>query len=263
LKLSIPRMEERVNESARRQKLEWDKDKIDLPLAAQKHRMELKKLRVGRERAEEKLKRLLDDRELLTVQSPIDGIVYYGKCVRGKFSDSASLAENLRPNGVIAPNQVVMTVVQPRPMFVRATAPEDQLHRLRPGLKGIATPTGYPELRLPATVDRVSDVPTASASFDARLSVVLDRKAKGMMPGMTCKVKLVPYLKKDALSVPVGAVDADELDEQKHFVHVLQKDGKPKKQAVTLGEKTDKQAEILQGVAEGDKVLREPPKDEK
>jgi multidrug efflux pump subunit AcrA (membrane-fusion protein) len=117
-------------------------------------------------------------------------------------------------------------------------------------------------LRLPTAVDRVADLPTAPGSFDVRLSVQLDRQAKWLMPGMTCKVKLISYLKKDALSVPLNAVATDELDEQKHFVYLPTKDGKPKKQAVTLGEKNEKQAEILKGLAVGDKILAEAPKDE-
>ena len=36
------------------------------------------------DQAEEKLKRLLADRELMTVESPADGIVYYGKLVAGE-----------------------------------------------------------------------------------------------------------------------------------------------------------------------------------
>ena len=64
----------------------------------------------------------------------------------------------------------------------------------------------------------MSDVPTAPGSFDARLTVVLDRKAKWLMPGMTCKVKLVPYLKKDAMTVPPKAVTPTSWTMQKHFV---------------------------------------------
>jgi multidrug efflux pump subunit AcrA (membrane-fusion protein) len=263
VKYSVPRAGEQLNELARRKTLDWEKNKIELPLALEKQRLELKKLHVQWERSDEKLKKMLGDRELMTVKSPIDGTVYYGKCVRGKFSDSSSLAENLRHNGSIQSNQVVMTVVQTRPMFIQATASEEQLYRLRPGLKGTATPTGYPDLRLPTAVDRVADVPTAPGSFDVRLNVALDRQAKWLMPGMTCKVKLVVSLKKDAISVPLKAVASDELDEQKHFVYVQPKDGKPRKQAVTLGEKTDKQAEILKGLAVGDRILGEAPKDEK
>ena len=89
-----------MKESAQRKSLDWEKNKVELPLALQKQRLELEKLRVQRERADDRLKKLLADRELMTVKSPIDGIVYYGKCVRGKFSDSTSLAESLRRNGV-------------------------------------------------------------------------------------------------------------------------------------------------------------------
>ena len=263
MKFAIPRAVDIVTESAQRRSLDWEKNRIELPLVQQKQRLELEKLRVQRERTDDRLKKLLADRELLTVKSPIDGIVYYGKCVRGKFSDSTILAENLRRNGAIMPNQVVMTVVQPRPMFIRAAVSEEQLHHLRPGMKGIATPAGYPDLKLPATIDDVSDIPTAPTSFDARLNVDLGHKTKWLMPGMTCKVKLIPYLKKDAIAVPPKVVATDELDDQKHFVYVLLKDGKPQRRDVTLGEKGDKQLEIIKGLAVGDKVLLETPKEQK
>ena len=261
-KIAVPRMGEQLKDVTRRKTLDAEKNKIELPLALEKQRLELKKLRVQWERTDEKLRKMLADRELLTVKSPIDGTVYYGKCVKGKFSDSSSMAESLRHNGTITAGQVVMTVVQTRPMFIEATATEEELGRLRPGLKGTAVPTGYPDLRLPTAVDRVADLPTAPGSFDTRLSVQLDRQAKWLMPGMTCKVKLITYEKKDALSVPLRAVATDELDEQRHFVYVQPKQGKPRKQAVTLGQKTEKQVEILKGLAEGERILSEAPKDE-
>ena len=80
------------------------------------------------------------------------------------------------------------------------------------------------------------------------------------MPGMTCKVKLTPYLKQDALTVPPTAVVTDELDEEKQTVQVLEKDGTTKSRPVTVGRKTDKQVEILKGLSEGDKVVIEPKK---
>ena len=257
LSFNLPRAEEQVKDLAQRKAFDLEKSKIELPLAMQKQRIELEKARQLRSRNEERLKKLVADREAMTVKSPIDGIVYYGKCVRGKFSDSTMLADNLRPHGTVMPNQVVMTVVDPRPMFIRAAASEDKLHYLRPGVKGIATPTGDPDQKLAVSVDGVSDVPVAPGSFDARLKLLLEKRAKRLVPGMACKVKLVPYLKKDALTVPPKAVVTDELDEQKHYVNVIGKDGKPQKRAVTLGEKTDKQVEVLKGLAEGDKVSLE------
>ena len=260
LKFSLPRADDTIKESARRKSLDWEKTRIEIPLASQKQRLELDKMRVQRERLDERLKKLVADRELMTVKSPIDGIVYYGKSTKGRFGDANSLAEGLRRNSSIMPNQVFMTVVQPRPMVIRANVPEDQLHRVRPDMKGLATPTSYPKLKLPVTLGDVSDIPTGMGSFDAQLAVDLGRKAKLLMPGMTCKVKLVSYLRKEALTVPPKCVNTDELDEQKQFVYVLDKDGKSQRRDVTVGEKTDKQVEIIKGLAVGEKVLLEAPK---
>ena len=90
----------------------------------------------------------------------------------------------------------------------------------------------------------------------------LDKDAKSVVPGMACKVKLTAYLKKDALTVPAKAVMTDELDDHP-YVYLLGKDGKSAKRPVTVGEKTDKLVEILKGLAEGEQVLLEAPKDGK
>lgn len=263
LTFAIPRVGERIKEATERKTVELEKDKIQLPLAIDKQRLEIDKLRTQRERTEQRLKKLQADRQLMTVKSPIDGIVYYGRCVRGRVTDSAGMTESLRRNGVIQPNQVVMTIVEPRPVFLRATASEDELQHLRPGLLGVATPTSFSNLRLPVSVDDVSDIPISPGSFDVKLSVTLSRKAKFLMPGMACKVKLVPYQQKDAICVPLKVVITDEMDDAKHYVFVQKKDGKPEKRDVTLGEKTDKQWEIRKGLSEGDQVLLEAPKESK
>ena len=205
-----------------------------------------------REQAEEKLKKLLADRELMTVKSPIDGIVYYGKCVRGKSSDSTSLAESLRRHGAIQPNQVVMTVVQPRPMFIRATAPEEQLHDLRPGLKGVATPAGYPELKLPATIDDVSDIPTAPGSFDARLTVVLEPQdevahARHDLQGEAGAVSEEGCAHRAA----EGRLAPTSWTTRNTPSRCWRRTARRRRRAVTLGEKTDKQVEILKGLSRG------------
>ena len=127
-------------------------------------------------------------------------------------------------------------------------------------LSGTATPTGYPDLRLHATLDTTSDIPISPGSFEARLNVDLKEGTKLLVPGMSCKVKLTPYLKQDALTVPPSAVVTDELDDQKQTVEVLEKDGTTKSRPVTIGRKTDKLVEILKGLSEGEQVVIEPKK---
>lgn len=260
MKYDIPRRDVTMKESTQRTLLESEKNRIELPLALRRQGLELEKLRWEQSQNEAKLKRLLADREGMTVRSPIDGIVYHGKLSRGKPADSATMADALRPGGAIQPNQVVMTVVAPRPMFIRATAPEANLRDLRPGLKGIATPEGYSDLRLPATLDATSDIPISPGMFDARFGVDLKEKTKLLVPGMTCKVKMTVYLKPDALTVPLGAIVDDEIDDQKHSVEVLEKDGATKSRPVVLGRKTDKRVEIVEGLAEGEQIVTEPAK---
>jgi HlyD family secretion protein len=260
IKFAVPRRDTEVKEAAQRRSLDWEKSKIELPLAQKKLRLDLEKMQLQRAQSEERLKKLLADRELLTVESPIDGIVYYGKFTRGKPADSASLADAVSSRGGIQANQVVMTVVEPRPMCIRATASENQLSNLRPGIKGFAAPTGYSDLNLPVTLDQVSDIPIAPGSFDVRLAVELKEGTKLLLPGMTCKVKLVAYFNRGAITVAPKSLVTDELDEQKHSVQVLEKDGKTKQRPVTVGRKTDKQIEIIKGLSEGDKVVSEPAK---
>jgi HlyD family secretion protein len=261
MKYAIPRRDVAVKEGTARKLLDWERAKATIPMELQRQRLELQKLRMQRAQAEERMKRLQADRKAMTVRAPIDGIVFYGRVMRGRATDSAAMADMLRPGGVIPQaNQIVMTVVQSRPMFIHATASEGNLNDLRPNLPGIATTAAYPDLRLPATLDSTSDVPISPGTFDARLNVDLKGKTKLLVPGMSCKVKLTPYLKRDAITVPPSAVVDDELDEEKHTVQILEADGTTKSRPVTIGRKTDKQVEILTGLKEGDKVVIEPAK---
>ena len=95
------------------------------------------------------------------------------------------------------------------------------------------------------------------------MSVSPDKPAKQIVPGMTCKIKLTPYSKSDAIVVPPKTVFSDPQDEDEKFVYLLDKNNKAEKQPVKIGKQTDKQAEIRKGLSEGDKILLEAPKDEK
>jgi len=254
-----------IKESAKRIDLLWNDTKVALPVTLKKERLALDKLKLLRSRSDERLKKLLADRAAMTVKAPAAGVVYYGKCVRGKFSSSSSStgSSGLRKGSSLVPKQVFMTIVKPRPMFIRTSVAEKQLHQVRAGIKGSAVPTGYPDMKLTAIVQRVATVPTGSLSFDSRITVAVDDKAEPLMPGMTCKVTLVSYENKEALSIPPSYLKTDEVDKDKHHVYLLRKKGKPKKQSVTVGKRTATKVEILEGLSEGDQVLLEAPKKEK
>ena len=81
------------------------------------------------------------------------------------------------------------------------------------------------------------------------------------MPGMSCEVKLQAYRKTDALAVPPSAVGDDDDAPAKHFVMLLGKNGKPQKQAVTVGRRTAKLVESCRASAKATRSSRSAPQD--
>ena len=98
--------------------------------------------------------------------------------------------------------------------------------------------------------------------FDCQLTLAGEGLNSAIVPGMNCELKMIPYKKTDALTLPPKAVFTEEFDPAKQYVYLQGKDGKPQKRVVTLGERNDKQVEVLQGLAEGDEILLEKPKED-
>jgi len=257
--VTIPRQDVAVKETAQRAEVAFDNARVTIPAALQKLRLETEKLRIARARSEEKLNKLLADRAAMTVKAPVAGVVYYGKATRGKFSTGTSSA-SLRPGSTLAANSVFMTIVQPRPMSIRATVPEKELHKVAAGIEGTAVPTAFPDLKLTAIVSEVAAIPLTGGGFDTRITVALGPRADVLMPGMTCKVKLTSYENKEAITVPPKAVGSEDADGQKSYVYVVGKKDKSKKRYVTVGKRTADKVEILKGLKEGEKILSECPK---
>jgi len=259
LKVTIPRAEQALRDSTRRAVLAWEKAREDLPRTLEKQKIEFEKAKIERTRAEEKLKKLVADRTKLVVKAPVAGIVYYGSCTRGAWGEVGQLASRLRPEGTALAGATPMTIVKPRPIFVRASVPEKDIWAVRAGIRGAVTPAGYPDLDLGAIVRSVEAIPFASGSFGTHLTVEMPPEAEPIVPGMSCKAKLIAYEKKDALTVPSSAVGTDEQDPRARYVFVAVKDGKPAKRAVEVGKTVDKKVEILKGLSEGDEVLTTLP----
>ena len=260
LKLALPRTEEKVKDQTERLRIETELAKVNLPLSMGKRRLDMERLQVARNQGEDRLKKLIADREAMIVKAPIDGIVYYGRPVRGKWS--AFSVETLRRGATVIPNEVFMTVVQTRPLTIRTTVPESQLQRVRTGLQAVVRPVGFAGQKLSAVVERVGTIPMGSSGFDCQLTVASDGLTSTIVPGMNCELKMIPYKKTDALTVPPKAVFTEDFDPAKQYVYLQGKDGKPQKRVVTLGERNDKQVEVLTGLAAGDEILLEKPKEE-
>jgi multidrug efflux pump subunit AcrA (membrane-fusion protein) len=263
LNLSLPREMETFKQMVERQDLSKARSDATLPILLRRQQLELDKMKVQRKRDQDKLDKLLADRDTMTIKAPFDGVVYYGKWSLGKWSGVTSGGDELRRGASVSANKIIMTVVQPRPLVLRATVPEKEIHWIQPDLEATVKPTGYPDVKLRATVSEVSQVPVSSGNFSAKFALRMGKNNKGLMPGMSAKAELVPYKHEDALTVPATALSTDQLDESRIYVHLAAKDGKSKKRRVQVGRKSGDRVEILGGLKEGDKVLKEYPKEEK
>ncbi|HLN33223.1 MAG TPA: HlyD family efflux transporter periplasmic adaptor subunit [Gemmataceae bacterium] len=251
LRLDLPRREVNMHETATKSELAWEKARDGLPLSLRQKRLALEKLKYDAGKARQKLDNLEEDRKLLTVHSPADGIVYYGKATQGQWSTS-SAATKLQHGGSVSPEEVFMTVVQTRPLSVRAVVEEKDLHLLQPGLKGKVVVAGYPDVKLSGQVAQVSSIPQTPGNFEARVNVEPGDDAKAIMPGMACSVKVLAYQKKNVLVVPDSAVLSD--DDDGHYVLLPVKGGKPEHRTVKIGKRWGGKTEILEGLNEGDEI---------
>jgi len=256
LEVVLPRQAEDL-EIAQRNNDEAKKSKDALlPLALRTKRLEVAKAQIDRARAVKALGDLKADLAAMTVKAPMAGVVYYGRCVRGKWS-AATVAPKLVPRGTLAAETVLMTVVDPKELLVRVTVPEKELHRLRKGLTGTATPTGFPDRKLKVRLASPPTVPLAAGGFDTALAV-LDKPGP-VRPGMTCRAALTAYERKDVVTVPASAVFAEPGKPAERFVY-LKTPGKPQKRVVKVGRTLAGKTEILEGLRDGEVIFLAKPK---
>ena len=254
LEVRLPRRESFLKSNARKQSLQWENSKTSLPRNVQIKKSGLDKLQVKFQKEGEKLAQMKKDLDSMNIQSPFDGIAYYGRCIRGNWSNISTVESKMRRGGRLMAHDVFMTIVNPRKIFVRTTIPENQLHFISSGLKGAVIPTGYPDMKLQVTVKEVNPTPVFPSSFYVKLDLDANADLEQLLPGMTCTTKFIPYFKENAITVPLKAVFTEVDDDEKHYVYLKDGEGKFQKQSVKLGKKNNTTQEILEGLKEDDEI---------
>ncbi len=261
MKFDLPRQERNVVESNKRASIALDKAKTTLPMQLRQKKLDVERMQREREKSDERLAKLKKDRELMLMAAPTDGILYYGKFIRGQWNNAASI-EQMLANGSMPTNQVIMTIVHPSKLSIRATVEEKDRGKIKPGQKGKVTINAFPNEKKSATLKAIHPVPSIGSGFEAVLAFN-DAIANGaLMPTMGVSVKLNVYSKDNALTLPSSAIFAEEDDEDQTYVWLYKSEGKPEKRSVKVGEKSGSKTEILEGLKEGDQVLQTKPEGE-
>ena len=158
--------------------------------------------------------------------------------------------------GATIPKDVVVaSIVDAHSIQLRCELSESQMAAVQAEMTGVARAAVTGGQTLPVRVRSVDPVPIDDGKFDCVIE--LTEAAAGLRPGMTCEVKLPVYHVESAVLVPKDSVFTDD-GGLSHFV--LVKAGEETTTVpVQLGRTVDKNVEILEGLAAGQRILKTRP----
>ncbi len=251
----LPQALTNLEQSLAKAKMEFRKLKMTLPAELKQLELERAKKALEVELAEAKLTAREKDRKLMRITAAEPGIVYYGAFRNGRWVyDDAK--RQLRKGGTVRVHQVVMTIVNPQSIAIVASVDELDAGLLKAGQNAVAVPEITRYRKLDAKLTHIDTVPDTPDSFLASFDLIKVPKDITLLPGMTAKLRMTPYAKKDAITVPNLAVHEDPFDRAIHYVWLKNAAGNVVRHVVEPGYSTDDETEILEGLKAGDVIYK-------
>jgi multidrug efflux pump subunit AcrA (membrane-fusion protein) len=257
LKIMLPRYDVAIKESLERAEMALARARTALSVDLNRARYELEQRKEARTKSLDRHAKLLEDRGLMEIKSPADGIVYYGQCVNGRWGETPQLINKYKPHGTVSSGSILMTIVESRPLYITATVDEGKRPDVAEGQKAtIALPAEGAD-RLAADVKSISAIPVSSGKFEIELELPQDKIPDWVVAGMSCKIQVKSYDNKEALTVPKAAVRDDEDDPNQKYVWIVNPDdaeAKPERRNVTLGKRSGDDVEVIKGLKKDEVV---------
>ncbi len=161
------------------------------------------------------------------------------------------LSRTVEPGDVVSPSTTLFVLALDRETELLAQPDEKNLGLLAPGLAARASADAYPSLTFPAEVSWVApSVDLERGTVDVRLRV--PQPPPYLRTDMTLSVEIDVGRKAHALAIPVGSVH----DRGRAPWVLVARGGRAVRQPVRLGVQGAEVAEVLDGLAEGELVIR-------
>ena len=177
-----------------------------------------------------------------------------------------SIGQAVSGSGGFNSGTEVLTIADLNSMIINAQVNQADVPRLKPAQTVEVSVEAVAGLRVTGTVERISPQATIKNNikgFAAR--VVLTNVDARVRPGMTANVKIPVASADNVTAVPLAAVFTEknpDTGQMERFVYV-QKGDAPEKRNVKVGVADFFFAEIQEGLAPGEVVLLEMPKEER
>jgi membrane fusion protein (multidrug efflux system) len=169
--------------------------------------------------------------------------------IRAPFSGNIGI-RRVSPGALVQPGQIITTLDATDPIKLDFTIPATQLKGLAAGTSITAQPDSRPDLTFHGTISALdSHIDPATRSILARAEIANPDGA--LIPGMLMRVTIMQN-ERTAVIVPEESVIQKE---EKHFLTLIDGEGKAAIRAVTVGSRHDGIVEIREGLEAGEFVI--------
>ena len=193
------------------------------------------------------------------IRSPIDGIV---------IQVDVKVGETVIAGTTNIPGSTLMVIADPSETLTEVQVDEADIAKVEEGQSADIFAAAYPETPLSGRVQSIAAVARQAQgqrSLSFLVKILLDEQDEMVIrPGMSVRADIYTQASENSLAVPIGAVryeedaeDQSENAEEQAFV-MLFEDGTARRRDVELGLSSDEDQEILEGLAEGDRVVAGP-----
>lgn len=241
---TLPLEESRLAQDAARLKTALDAAQLDRRIQMDRKRLEVTKAEHRAGQARRHAQALQRDRKAMTVTALADGMAVHLPA-SGLPGACELAAERLSPGDRVQPYAGLLCVVPLKPDEVRVrTATAGDLPHLAPGTR--ATADGKP-----ATIASRGLAPWSRQEKSPVFEVVLAVPEAQGVPGQDVEIRIPLPPVDAAVAVPLTALTRVE---DRDTCRVLDAEGKEVLRTVRLGRQDETHAEILEGLAAGEKV---------
>ncbi|HBS28415.1 MAG TPA: hypothetical protein DEB06_02955 [Phycisphaerales bacterium] len=210
---------------------------------------------------EERVAKMRKQIEAAVIKAPTDGLVVYATSLNQNMWNNEN--GTLEVGTEIRPNQEIIVLPDTTEMMAVVRIPEALMGRVRPGQNAVVTIDAALGKKYSGTVETIGVMAQSGGwrdpnvrEYEVRIGLDMGAEAHGLKPSMRCEARLTLNTVEQALAVPIQAVFNEG---RRQFVYTAQ-DAKYHQKPVRIGRRSDLYAEIVEGIAEGDRVLlRQPP----
>lgn len=246
-------------------KLEQNLVKAEMNLQKQLVNSTAQRLQLeGKIQTQERLLRSLQQQEqelveniaMLKVTAPVSGTLSYGNPDPRRRRGGQQQKE-IAVGTTMSRREVVGSIPDMSQLIVNVDIPEISRSKVDPGMRAEMRIKALPNLQLSGEVERVSDMASNLQYWDRSSPKIyptvvrLHQNDSMLRPGMTIEVDMISEVISDVLFVPVEALFVKEGEV---FCHVKKAVGTEVRQ-VTIGKSSSSYVEIVDGLAEGERVL--------